>query len=110
MKERNHISLPSVLGAESEEEEEGPGASAPPPAGAGASSTEHDELLSDLLAFVAFGAAVDGQAGTQEVLEHFTPRLTAAQTPVFRQLLRSLCVFSREGGAQGTWRLKPQYR
>ncbi|XP_031434408.1 DNA excision repair protein ERCC-6 [Clupea harengus] len=110
MKERNHISLPSALGAESEEEEEGPGASAPPPAGAGASSTEHDELLSDLLAFVAFGAAVDGQAGTQEVLEHFTPRLTAAQTPVFRQLLRSLCVFSREGGAQGTWRLKPQYR
>ncbi|XP_062375805.1 LOW QUALITY PROTEIN: DNA excision repair protein ERCC-6 [Sardina pilchardus] len=110
IRQRNHISRPVDLAgdpAQEEEELEQEGAEPPPRSAEG---TEHDELLSELLTFVAFGATVDGRAGTRELLERFTPRLTQAQTPVFRQLLRSLCTFSREGEGGGTWTLRPQYR
>ncbi|XP_036403368.1 DNA excision repair protein ERCC-6 [Megalops cyprinoides] len=103
MKARNHLSLSRTL---EEEEEEGEGR-APPPA---APSTEHDELLVDLRNFVAFQAQVDGQATTQEILQHFTPRLSAAQTPVFRELLRNICDFHRSPGQEGTWKLKADFR
>ncbi|XP_063047061.1 DNA excision repair protein ERCC-6 [Engraulis encrasicolus] len=112
MKERNHISKPHLLEADrsdDEDQEEGAG-SAAARSDQPRVPTEHDELLSELLAFVAFGAAVDGQAGTQELLERFTPSLTETHTPVFRTLLRQICSFSREGGGGGIWRLKPQYR
>ncbi|CAL8284140.1 unnamed protein product [Arctogadus glacialis] len=109
MRERNHVSRPS--GPDDEEEEEGAeggggagGAGPPPP------PTEHDELLVELRNFVAFQAAVDGQASTQEVLGHFTPRLSPQQAPVFRELLRSLCHFQRASGQGGMWRLKDSYR
>ncbi|KAL2083082.1 hypothetical protein ACEWY4_020855 [Coilia grayii] len=104
MRQRNHLSQPRPREGEgSGEEEEGPVPPKPAP-------TEHDELLSELLAFVAFGAAVDGQAGTQELLERFTHTLRDTHAPVFRTLLRQICTFSREGGGQGIWKLKPQYR
>ncbi|KAK6293370.1 hypothetical protein J4Q44_G00356960 [Coregonus suidteri] len=109
MKARNHLSLPQREvdgGGEEEEEEEGghttSGTPAPP--------TEHDELLVELRNFVAFQGAVDGQASTKEVLDHFTPRLNQTQTPVFRELLRNICNFHRAEGQEGTWRLKPDYR
>uniref|UniRef100_A0A8C8KBK0 DNA excision repair protein ERCC-6 n=1 Tax=Oncorhynchus tshawytscha TaxID=74940 RepID=A0A8C8KBK0_ONCTS len=106
MKARNHLSLPQREGDEGEEEEGG----ARIPSGPPAPPTEHDELLVDLRNFVAFQGAVDGQASTKEVLDHFTPRLTHTQTPVFRELLRNICNFHRAKGQEGTWRLKSDYR
>ncbi|XP_071010982.1 DNA excision repair protein ERCC-6 isoform X2 [Oncorhynchus clarkii lewisi] len=106
MKARNHLSLPQREGDEGEEEEGG----ARIPSGPPAPPTEHDELLVELRNFVAFQGAVDGQASTKEVLDHFTPRLTHTQTPVFRELLRNICNFHRAKGQEGTWRLKPDYR
>ncbi|KAJ8418177.1 hypothetical protein AAFF_G00138860 [Aldrovandia affinis] len=102
MKARNHISLPRPL---EEEEEEGVevARARPPP-------TDHDELLVDLRNFVAFQAQVDGQASTQEVLQYFSPRLSATQTPVFRELLRNVCDFRRPPGQEGIWTLKPDFR
>ncbi|KAM6956342.1 DNA excision repair protein ERCC-6 [Aplochiton taeniatus] len=106
MKVRNHLSLPS----KQEEEELEEGGAEGPPAGPPPTPTEHDELLVDVRNFVAFQASVDGQASTKEVLEYFTPRLSQKQTPVFRELLRSICDFHRAPGQEGTWRLKESYR
>lgn len=108
MRERNHLSLPSRSQREEQEdnegEEDGAGSSRPAP------STEFDELLADLRNFVAFQARVDGQASTQELLEYFTPRLSVKQSPVFRELLRSICDFQRGSGEEGLWRLKENLR
>ncbi|XP_036430059.1 DNA excision repair protein ERCC-6 [Colossoma macropomum] len=100
IKARNHLSLPQA-----QEEEEDEQASQPT-----ATPTEHDELLVDLRNFVAFQSQVDGQASTKEILEYFTPRLTSAQTPVFRELLRNICDFHRLPGQEGMWKLKADYR
>lgn len=107
IKARNHISKHTSQGAaaEEEEEEEAPRTSSPPPP-----PTEHDELLVDLRNFLAFQASVDGAATTQEVLGYFKPRLTEEQTPVFRELLRSICDFHRTSGQEGIWRLKENFR
>ncbi|KAK7930806.1 hypothetical protein WMY93_007201 [Mugilogobius chulae] len=106
MRARNHISVPSGQRDEEEEEDaDAPQTSGPPP-----QQTEHDELLVDLRNFIAFQAHMDGQASTQEVLEYFKPRLTQAQAPVFRELLRSICDFHRTVGQEGLWKLKPHFR
>ncbi|KAM4591881.1 DNA excision repair protein ERCC-6 [Odontesthes bonariensis] len=109
MRDRNHLNKPTSRRQDEEEGEEddseAPGTSSPP-----APPTEHDELLVDLRNFVAFQASVDGQATTQEVLEYFKPRLTQAQAPVFRELLRSICNFHRTSGQEGMWRLKEHFR
>ncbi|KAG5831700.1 hypothetical protein ANANG_G00306520 [Anguilla anguilla] len=55
-------------------------------------------------------ARVDGQASTQEILQHFTPRLSPAETPVFRELLRNVCHFHRLPGHEGLWKLRPDFR
>lgn len=108
MRARNHLSVPSSQRDEAEEEEDTTGA--PGTSSSPAPATEHDELLVDLRNFVAFQANVDGQATTQEVLEYFKPRLTQQQAPVFRELLRSICVFNRTSGQEGIWRLKEHFR
>ncbi|KAL0964148.1 hypothetical protein UPYG_G00319780 [Umbra pygmaea] len=108
MKARNHLSLSHRKGVEGSGEEEEVDVRSPP--GLPTLDTEHDELLVDLRNFVAFQGAINGQACTREVLEYFTPRLTQSQTPVFRELLRSICHFHRPEGKEGTWRLKPDYR
>ncbi|XP_064172714.1 DNA excision repair protein ERCC-6 isoform X3 [Anguilla rostrata] len=110
MKARNHVSLPQAPEDEErggEEEEEGGAAG---PVASPAPPTEHDELLVELRNFVAFQARVDGQASTQEILQHFTPRLSPAETPVFRELLRNVCHFHRLPGHEGLWKLRPDFR
>ncbi|XP_066549213.1 DNA excision repair protein ERCC-6 [Amia ocellicauda] len=104
MKARNHISFSQAL-ENPEEEDSGQPASVAP-----LTPTEHDELLVDLRNFVAFQAQVDGQASTQEILQEFTPKLSASQTAVFRELLRNLCEFNRSSGKDGTWKLKAEFR
>ncbi|XP_048864390.1 DNA excision repair protein ERCC-6 isoform X2 [Brienomyrus brachyistius] len=103
MRARNHLSLSQSLEEEEEQQDEGSVAATQVP-------TEHDELLVELRNFIAFQAQVDGQASTQEVLAHFSPRLSASQTAVFRELLRNLCHFHRSPGHEGMWKLKTDFR
>ncbi|XP_005412626.1 PREDICTED: DNA excision repair protein ERCC-6 [Chinchilla lanigera] len=101
MRARNHLILPERL-----ESENGhiPEVSAPPP-----HTTEHDDLLVEMRNFIAFQARVDGQASTREILQEFESKLSAAQSCVFRELLRNLCTFHRTPSGEGVWRLKPEY-
>ncbi|KAM9011180.1 DNA excision repair protein ERCC-6 isoform 1-T1 [Ara ararauna] len=103
MRARNHLILPPETGNEGDENYQQ--ASAPPPC-----STEYDELLVDVRNFIAFQARVDGEASTQEILLQFESKLPAAQSCVFRELLRNLCTFHRNPNGEGVWRLKPEFR
>ncbi|KAL3181660.1 hypothetical protein MRX96_008477 [Rhipicephalus microplus] len=70
-----------------------------------------DELLSDLQTFVAFGASVDGQASTQEVLAAFKHKVQGGTSaPVFKALLSKICEFHRQEDGQGVWKLRPEFR
>ncbi|KAG6923336.1 ERCC excision repair 6, chromatin remodeling factor [Chelydra serpentina] len=102
MRARNHLILPQRMENEGDENLQ---ASAPLP-----TSTEHDELLVDVRNFIAFQAHVDGEASTQEILQEFESKLSAAQSCVFRELLRNLCTFHRSPNGEGVWKLKPEFR
>ncbi|XP_055281227.1 DNA excision repair protein ERCC-6 isoform X2 [Moschus berezovskii] len=101
MRARNHLILPERLESESGHL---PEAAAPLPC-----STEHDDLLVEMRNFIAFQAQVDGQASTREILQEFESKLSASQSCVFRELLRSLCTFHRTSAGEGIWKLKPEY-
>uniref|UniRef100_A0A8C0AQB2 DNA excision repair protein ERCC-6 n=1 Tax=Buteo japonicus TaxID=224669 RepID=A0A8C0AQB2_9AVES len=103
MRARNHLLLPQQTGNEADENHQ----QAPAPA---LGSTEYDELLVDMRNFIAFQAHVDGEASTQEILHEFESKLPAAQSCVFRELLRNLCTFHRSPNGEGVWRLKPEFR
>nr|XP_013814300.1 PREDICTED: DNA excision repair protein ERCC-6 [Apteryx mantelli mantelli] len=103
MRARNHLILPQRT--ENEGDENLQQAPAPAPG-----STEYDELLVDVRNFIAFQAHVDGEASTQEILQEFESKLPAAQSCVFRELLRNLCTFHRSPNGEGVWRLKPEFR
>ncbi|XP_054687255.1 DNA excision repair protein ERCC-6 isoform X1 [Grus americana] len=104
MRARNHLILPQHTGNEGDERDENP-QQAPTPA-----STEYDELLVDMRNFIAFQAHGDGEASTRELLHEFESKLPAAQSCVFRELLRNLCTFHRSPSGEGVWRLKPEFR
>lgn len=71
----------------------------------------YDELLSDLQTFVAFGASVDGQATTGEVLAAFKSKVQGASSaPVFKALLSKICEFHRREDGEGVWKLRPEFR
>lgn len=101
MRARNHLILPERLESESGRL---PEAAAPLPC-----STEHDDLLVEMRNFIAFQAQADGQASTREILQEFESKLSASQSCVFRELLRSLCTFHRTSAGEGIWKLKPEY-
>ncbi|KAK1166506.1 DNA excision repair protein ERCC-6 isoform X1 [Acipenser oxyrinchus oxyrinchus] len=103
MRARNHMTLSQTI--EDEDDQNMQQASSAP-----LTPTEHDELLVDLRNFIAFQSEVDGQATTQEILQEFSPKLTASQTAVFRELLRNICNFHRNPGKEGVWKLKPEFR
>ncbi|XP_009676141.2 DNA excision repair protein ERCC-6 isoform X2 [Struthio camelus] len=103
MRARNHLILPQRTGNEGDENLQQAPAPAP-------GSTEYDELLVDVRNFIAFQAHVDGEASTQEILQEFESKLPAAQSCVFRELLRNLCTFHRSPNGEGVWRLKPEFR
>ncbi|NXG59559.1 ERCC6 protein, partial [Hemiprocne comata] len=103
MRARNHLVLPQQTGNEGD----GNNQQAPTPA---PGSTEYDELLVDMRNFIAFQARVDGEASTQELLHEFESKLPAAQSCVFRELLRNVCTFHRSPNGEGIWRLKPEFR
>ena len=101
MRARNHLILPERLESESGHL---PEAAAPLHC-----STEHDDLLVEMRNFIAFQAQVDGQASTREILQEFESKLSASQSCVFRELLRSLCTFHRTSAGEGIWKLKLEY-
>ncbi|XP_009998650.1 PREDICTED: DNA excision repair protein ERCC-6 [Chaetura pelagica] len=103
MRARNHHVLPQQRA----NEEDGNHQQAPTPA---PGSTEYDELLVDMRNFIAFQARVDGEASTRELLHEFESKLPAAQSCVFRELLRNVCTFHRNPNGEGIWRLKPEFR
>ncbi|XP_009979542.1 PREDICTED: DNA excision repair protein ERCC-6-like [Tauraco erythrolophus] len=103
MRARNHLILPQRTGNEGDENQQQAPAPAP-------GSTEFDELLVDMRNFIAFQARADGEASTQEILHEFESKLPAAQSCVFRELLRNLCTFHRSPNGEGVWRLKPEFR
>ncbi|KAM6330392.1 DNA excision repair protein ERCC-6 isoform 1-T2 [Podargus strigoides] len=103
MRARNHFVLPQRTGNEGDENHQ----QAPTPA---PGSTEYDELLVGMRNFIAFQARVDGEASTRELLQEFESRLPAAQSCVFRELLRNVCTFHRSPNGEGIWRLKPEFR
>ncbi|XP_070379170.1 DNA excision repair protein ERCC-6-like isoform X3 [Dermacentor albipictus] len=70
---------------------------------------EFDELLSDLQTFVAFGARVDGQASTSEVLAAFKDKVHG-RAPVFKALLSKICEFHRQQDGEGVWKLRPEFQ
>ncbi|KFP07189.1 DNA excision repair protein ERCC-6 [Calypte anna] len=103
MRARNHLVLPQRTVNEGAGQQQ----QAPPPC---PGTTEYDELLVDLRNFVAFQARVDGEASTQELLQEFESKLPAAQSCIFRELLRNVCTFHRSPSGEGIWRLKPEFR
>uniref|UniRef100_T1IM14 DNA excision repair protein ERCC-6 n=1 Tax=Strigamia maritima TaxID=126957 RepID=T1IM14_STRMM len=70
-------------------------------------NTEYDELLVDMRNFIAFQSAVNGQAATQEILEHFKAKLPNEKSSVFKALLYQICDFSKENRM---WYLKSDFR
>ncbi|ESO83914.1 hypothetical protein LOTGIDRAFT_108551, partial [Lottia gigantea] len=71
--------------------------------------TAHTDLLTDIRNYVAFQARNDGQAMTQELLDHFGTRLPPSDTAKFKAMLKQLCNFDKSSGI-GIWQLKEEFR
>ncbi|KAK6187270.1 hypothetical protein SNE40_005335 [Patella caerulea] len=67
------------------------------------------DLLTDIRNYVAFQARNDGQAMTQELLDHFGNRLPPGDSAKFKAMLRQLCNFDKTSGI-GIWQLKEEFR
>ena len=63
------------------------------------------ELLEDIRNYVAFMAAQDGEASTQEIVLNFGKRLPKTDAPKFKAMLNQICDFH-----SGFWRLKSEFR
>ncbi|XP_014666472.1 PREDICTED: DNA excision repair protein ERCC-6-like [Priapulus caudatus] len=72
-------------------------------------SLAQTELLTDLRNFVAFQAATDGAARTEELLAKFNAE-EKINNVVFRSLLKQICDFHRTPSGGGIWKLKPEFR
>ncbi|MCP3851500.1 MAG: hypothetical protein GY694_14835 [Gammaproteobacteria bacterium] len=64
-----------------------------------------NELLQDIRNYVAFMAARDGEATTQEIVLNFGKRLPKADAPKFKAMLNQICDFQN-----GLWMLKCEFR
>ncbi|XP_074647554.1 DNA excision repair protein ERCC-6-like [Tubulanus polymorphus] len=102
MRARNH----RVTQSDSEEEQSGERA---------ATTRENvdsvdQELIEELRCFVAFqGSTMDGQATTQDIIQHFGDRLPTQDSVKFKAMLNQICTFQRMGGI-GLWTLKTAFR
>ena len=67
------------------------------------------ELITDIRNFVAFMAHVDGQASTQELIEHFRPKIPNGESAKFKAMLRQVCQLHKRDGVK-IWCLKPEFR
>ena len=78
-------------------------------AGSSEGMTPNIELITDMRNYLAFTAHVSGQATTQEIIDHFKPRVPQQTAATFRAMLRQVCDFTKTTGV-GIWVLKPEYR
>uniref|UniRef100_A0A8C4Q287 Excision repair cross-complementation group 6 n=1 Tax=Eptatretus burgeri TaxID=7764 RepID=A0A8C4Q287_EPTBU len=108
MRHRNRLMQSQALEEEGEEDRQMPGGTMPP--------TEYDGLVAELLAFLTSrvgvnvaGRVMTGGVTTEEVLDEFGPRLEPEKSPVFRNLLHSMCTFQRTADRTGLWTLRPEY-
>lgn len=67
------------------------------------------DLITDIRNHIAFACAIDGQASTDELLEHFNTRLPVNDSARFKAMLKQICTFSKNDDV-GIWRLKPEFR
>lgn len=67
------------------------------------------ELMTDIRNHISFGCSIDGQASTQELLDHFSARIPQSETVMFKAMLRQICDFCKRDGV-GIWRLKSEFR
>ena len=67
------------------------------------------DLMADVRNFVACQAARDGQATTQELVEHFKPQIPKDGSAKFKAMLRQICDLVKINGS-GVWKLKYEYR
>lgn len=67
------------------------------------------ETMMELRNFIASGCSCPGRATTQEILAEFSSRLSAEDSAIFRQLLRSICNFNRSASGEGLWMLKSEF-
>jgi hypothetical protein len=60
---------------------------------------------------VSFLEAAGGQADSGELIAHFAPALSAAQAPLFRQLLQLVAKLRRSAASGGrkSWVLRPEF-
>jgi len=68
------------------------------------------DLLADIRNFIAFQAAVDGEASTSELVGKFQRSLPSQQSPLFKAFLQQICDFHRNQEGRGIWRLKSDFR
>jgi len=67
------------------------------------------EFISEIRNFVAFGAKVDGQATTKEILEQFRSKIPRTETVNFKAMLKQICNFDKVTGT-GIWSLRSEFR
>lgn len=72
--------------------------------------SRYDGILKELRHFIAFGAKVDGRAGTNEILSRFGNRVALQDSAVFKSLLQKICDFNRSSEGEGVWILKMEFR
>ncbi|CAD5124474.1 DgyrCDS12756 [Dimorphilus gyrociliatus] len=72
-------------------------------------SNADKELLDDIRIFVSFGASIDGQATTDEIVQQFRDRISKQDNAKFKAMLRQVCVFERDPRRNGIWKLKEEF-
>lgn len=73
-------------------------------------TTKHDELLADILNFVAIRGSVNGKATTEEIIGAFRHKVPGNQTAIFKAMLKKICHFSKNESGEGLWQLKEEFR
>ncbi|XP_049854885.1 DNA excision repair protein ERCC-6-like [Schistocerca gregaria] len=68
------------------------------------------ELLTDIRNFIAYGAAVNGRASTQEIVDRFKDRLPPGSSPLFKFLLQEISEFHRTQSGEGVWKLRAEFK
>lgn len=70
---------------------------------------EYLDLVTDIRNHIAFACSIDGQAMTDELVEHFKDKLPTKDSAKFKAMLKQICTFEKREGV-GIWRLKLAFR
>ena len=70
------------------------------------SSDSNLDLITDIRNYIEFGARMQGQATTKEIVSQFKHKLPVQQTINFKSMLKQICTFDRK---LGIWTLKSEF-